>query len=121
MGTPRKTPVAVDRSQCQYTLVLEDPVSGDRVELPVTATLRELEILGSAGRYYGETYRNPDRPAAQVMRRRRLAAEVGMALWNAAVDLVDIEPAENVWALEEEKPKAKPARQRPLRARRTPR
>jgi hypothetical protein len=121
MGTPRKRQVAVDRAECRYALVLEDPVSGERLELPVSATLRELEILGSAGRFYGTSYRNPERPADQVARRRRQAAELGMALWEATVDLVDIEPAEARWSPLSDEPATKPGRVRPLRARRTSR
>jgi hypothetical protein len=75
----------------QFALVAVDPSTGAHVDIGVRATFRDLEILGSAGRYYGEHYDNPDRPAGQVAWRRERASTVGEALWEAATDRVGVQ------------------------------
>jgi hypothetical protein len=75
----------------QFALVAVDPSTGAHVDIGVRATFRDLEILGSAGRYYGEHYDNADRPADQVAWRRERASAVGEALWEAATDRVGIQ------------------------------
>jgi hypothetical protein len=78
-------------ADAQFALVAVDPGTGAHIDIGVRATFRDLEILGSAGRYYGEHYENPDRPAAQVAWRRERASAVGEALWEAATDRVGIQ------------------------------
>jgi hypothetical protein len=72
-------------------LVLRDPASGSEIRLGVEASLRDLEVLGSAGVHYGDTYENAGRPAYQIVNRRARAKRVGQALWDAAVDRCGIE------------------------------
>jgi hypothetical protein len=72
-------------------VVLRDPVTGRELRLGVQASLRDLEVLGSAGVHYATAYENPDRPEAQVRARRTRAKRVGQALWDAAVDQCGIE------------------------------
>ena len=74
-------------------LVARDPYSGRELRLGVMASLRDLEVLGSAGMYYAETYVNAERPESQVKRRRERAGRVGASLWNQAVDRCGIEEA----------------------------
>lgn len=83
-----RDPVAEDRP---FALVAVDPSTGAHVDIGVRATFRDLEILGSAGRWYGERYENADRPPAQVAWRRERASVVGEALWEAATDRVGIQ------------------------------
>lgn len=71
-----------------------DPESGRHVDVGVRLTFRDLEILGSAGRFYGEHYANAERPAEQVEWRRTRARTVGEALWEAATDRVGIQPVD---------------------------
>jgi hypothetical protein len=75
----------------QFALVAVDPSTGAHVDIGVRATFRDLEILGSAGRWYAEHYENQSRPSAQVAWRRQRAGAVGEALWEAATDRVGIQ------------------------------
>jgi hypothetical protein len=75
----------------EMRLVLKDPLTGGELTLGILVSLRDLEVLGSAGRYYAEAYDNPERPPEQVQSRRERAHRVGEALWEAAVELCDIE------------------------------
>ncbi len=72
-------------------LLVRDPLSGKTINLGVTVTMRDLEVLGSAGGHYADEYRNADRPAHQVEARRERARRVGDALWEAAVERCGIE------------------------------
>ena len=71
--------------------MLRDPASGREVALGVRATLRDLEVVGSAALHYAEKYANAERPAYQVANRKARARRVGQALWVAAVDRCGIE------------------------------
>jgi len=75
----------------RLSIVLRDPVTGRELTLGVMASLRDLEVLGSAARFYAESYVNPDRPEHQVETRRARARRLGEALWDAAVERCDIE------------------------------
>jgi len=75
----------------ELEVVLRDPVAGGEIRLGVLASLRDLEVLGSAGVHYADEYVNPARPAYQVAARRARAKRVGQALWDAAVDRCGIE------------------------------
>jgi hypothetical protein len=75
----------------EMELVLRDTVTGRQLRLGVSASLRDLEVLGSAGIHYGEGYENPQRPMRQVVTRRERALRVGQALWDAAVERCGIE------------------------------
>lgn len=72
-------------------LLLRDPVTGRELRLGVHASLRDLEVLGSAGVHYSTTYENPERPDPQVRARRARAERIGQALWDAAVEQCGIE------------------------------
>ncbi len=72
-------------------MVLRDPLSGREVKLGITATLRDFEVLGSAGLHYAIEYANPDRPRHQVEARRERARRLGQALWEATVERVGVE------------------------------
>lgn len=75
----------------ELELVLREPVSGGEIRLGVRASLRDLEVLGSAGVHYADNYDNTERPKYQVANRRARAKRVGQALWDAAVDRCGIE------------------------------
>ncbi|GAC1536710.1 MAG: hypothetical protein NVS3B12_19960 [Acidimicrobiales bacterium] len=72
-------------------VVLRHPDTGREIHLGVVGSLRDLEVLGSAGMHYAEKYDNPLRPPAQVQRRRERARRMGYLLWDAAVERCDIE------------------------------
>ncbi|GAC1359673.1 MAG: hypothetical protein NVSMB4_18520 [Acidimicrobiales bacterium] len=72
-------------------LVLRHSGTGREIRLGVVGSLRDLEVLGSAGMHYAEKYDNPLRPPAQVERRRERARRMGFLLWDAAVERCDIE------------------------------
>ncbi len=74
-----------------YNLVLEDPDTGEQMALPVSVSLRALEVLGSAGKFYGVAYLNSERPLTQLENRKRVARETGEALWDAIVEVIGIE------------------------------
>jgi hypothetical protein len=75
----------------ELELVLRDPATGGQIALGVFATLRDLEVLGSAGLHYAEKYANEQRPPYQVANRRARARRLGQALWVAAVERCGIE------------------------------
>ena len=75
----------------ELEIVLRDPHTGREVRTGVQASLRDLEVLGSAGVHYAEKYDNPLRPAHQVRHRRDRAQRLGEALWQAAVERCGIE------------------------------
>jgi hypothetical protein len=75
-------------------LVLRNPNGSGEIRLGVLASLRDLEVLGSAGLNYAEQYVNVERPYHQVVARRRRAQRVGQSLWDAAVERCGIETAE---------------------------
>ena len=72
-------------------LVLRNPRTGGLVRLGVEASMRDLEVLGSAGIHYSNEYVNPERPLSQIKRRRDRAGRVGQALWDAVTDRIGIE------------------------------
>jgi hypothetical protein len=74
-------------------LVLRQPGGRGEIHLGVLASLRDLEVLGSAGRYYADLYENPQRPPHQVRARKERALRVGDALWDATVERCGIEDA----------------------------
>ena len=72
-------------------VVLRHPGTGREIRLGVVGSLRDLEVLWSAGMHYAEKYDNPLRPPAQVQCRRERARRMGYLLWDAAVERFDIE------------------------------
>ncbi len=74
-------------------MVLRDPLSGRELKLGVTGSLRDFEVLGSAGLHYAEEYGNPERPKHQVEARRERARRLGQALWDATIDRIGVEEA----------------------------
>jgi hypothetical protein len=75
----------------ELEVVLRDSRTGAEVRLGVLASLRDLEVIGSAGLHYAATYVNAERPAYQVASRRARAARIGQELWDAAVERCGIE------------------------------
>jgi len=74
-------------------IVLRNPNGNGEIRLGILASLRDLEVLGSAGMNYAEHYVNAERPYHQVVARRRRAQRVGQALWDATVERCGIETA----------------------------
>jgi len=72
-------------------IVLRNPNGNGEIRLGILASLRDLEVLGSAGLHYAEHYVNTERPFHQVLARRKRALRVGQALWDAAVERCGIE------------------------------
>jgi len=72
-------------------VILRNPNGNGEIRLGILASLRDLEVLGSAGLNYAEHYVNVERPYHQVVARQRRAHRVGQALWDAAVERCGIE------------------------------
>jgi hypothetical protein len=72
-------------------VVLRQPGGHREIRLGVVASMRDLEVLGSAGRYYADSYENAERPDLQVQVRRDRARRVGDAVWEATIARCGIE------------------------------
>jgi hypothetical protein len=87
--TPHEDLIALPNQELE--IVLRDPGSKREIRLGVMASLRDLEVLGSAGVHYHDEYDNAERPPYQIANRKARAKRVGEALWEAAVDRCGIE------------------------------
>ena len=95
----KRRPAAAEPSESEYIapadfpleIVLRNPNGNGEIRLGILASMRDLEVLGSAGLHYAEHYVNAERPYHQVLARRRRALRVGQALWDAAVERCGIE------------------------------